>query len=152
MLRSRIARFATAGLVIATPLSLVIGLSGPASASQPAVVLSIKCSGLSGNISSTVTLSGCNHNSGGGSQPLNAAALATGGTITWLNGKTTKIGAPALSTGTLCPAGTATDEVAKSTVTADTTHSVTVGSKTKVEVCIDSSGNITLPPGKKAKI
>jgi hypothetical protein len=68
-----------------------------------------------------------------------------------LNGKTTTIGAPTLSTGTNCPAGD-TDEVAKSTVTADTTGSVTVGSKTKVEVCITGSGSISLPAGKKAKI
>jgi hypothetical protein len=115
-------------------------------------VAKIKCSGLTGNISSTVTLSGCNGNSGGGSQPLNATSLATGGTITWLNGKTTTIGVPALSTGTACPTGTPTDEIAKAKVTADTTGSVTVGSTAKIEVCIASSGAITLPPGKKAKI
>lgn len=152
MLRSRIIRFATAGVFVATPLALVVGLSAPASATQAAVTLKIKCTGLSGNITGTVTLSGCNGNTGGGSQPLTATSLATGGTITWLNGKTTTIASPSLSTGTACPAGTPTDEIAKAKVTADTTHSVTVGSNAKIEVCISNSGAITLPPGKKAKI
>jgi hypothetical protein len=151
MLRNRIVRFATAGVFVATPFALALGFSGPASATQPAV-LKIKCTGLSGNISSTVTLSGCSGNTGGGSQPIVATALATGGTITWLNGKTTTIAAPTLSTGTNCPSGTPTDEKAKAKVTADTTGSATVGSKAKIEVCISTTGAITLPPGKKAKI
>jgi len=151
MMRSKIVRFGTAGLFLAAPFALVVGLSGPASATQPAVTLKIKCTSLSGNVNTTVTLSGCNGNSGGGSTPIMSSALQSGGTITWLNGKTTTIAAPALTPGTNCPAGD-TDLVAKAMVTADTTGSVTVGSKTKVEVCYNSSGTASLPPGKKAKI
>ncbi len=82
---------------------------------------------------------------------LPVATLATGGTITWVNGKKTKISAPVLSSGTNCPLGD-TDAVAKGTVKNDTTGSATVGSQYKIEVCVDGSGNVSLPPGKKAKI
>ena len=152
MLRSRIVRFASAGLALATPLAIVVSLSGPASASQPKLVLKIKCTGLTGNEMGNVTLSGCNGNTGGSSTPFTANLLGTGGTITWSNGKTTTIGMTTSKTGTACPAGTDTDVILKSTVTAVTTRSVTIGSKSKIEVCTDGSGNITLPPGKKAKI
>ncbi len=150
MMGSRIVRFTTAGLVLAIPLGLVVGLSGPASATQPAV-LSVKCTGLTGNTSTTVTLTGCSGNTGGSSTALSVATLTTGGPITWTNGKKTTIAAPVHLSGTNCPTGT-TDIIAKAKVTADTTHSVTVGSKAKIEVCVDSSGNLSLPPGKKAKI
>jgi hypothetical protein len=69
----------------------------------------------------------------------------------WVNGLKTKLGAPTLSTGTLCPAGD-TDEIAKGKVLADTTHHATVGEGYKIEACVDASGNISLAPGTKAKI
>ncbi len=144
-------RLLMAAVVLAIPISaLTLSLSGPASASQPQV-LKIKCTGLTGNTSSTVMLTGCNGNTGGSSMPLPVATLAGGGAITWTNGQSTTISTPAISAGTHCPVGD-TDVVAKAKVTADTTGSATVGGKAKIEVCIDSAGNVSLPPGKKAKI
>jgi len=113
---------------------------------------SIKCTNLSGNESSTATLSGCTGNTGGSSMPIAVTTLTSGGTITWSNGKATTVGAPTSGSGTLCPTGSAEDDVLKGTVTADTTGSVTVPSKYNIELCIDPSGNFSLPPGKKAKI
>jgi hypothetical protein len=125
-----------------------VGLAGPASAAT----LSIKCKALSGNDTSTTTLSLCSGNTGGSSKPLPAATLAAGGVIKWVNGLKTKLSAPTLTAGSLCPAGTSIDDVATGTVLSDTTHSVTLHSAYKLEVCVDGSGNVTLAPGTKAKI
>jgi hypothetical protein len=77
---------------------------------------------------------------------------STASTIKWVNGLKTKISASTLATGTLCPAGSAADEVVTGKVLADTTHHATVGSGYKFEVCLDSSNNLSLAPGTKAKI
>ncbi len=88
----------------------------------------LTCTSLTGNASSTVTIGGCTGgNTGGGSAPLTATDLATGGTITWLSGTSTTIGGPALtsSPGKKCPgyvknaASNPTHEAFTAAVTAD---------------------------------
>jgi hypothetical protein len=109
----------------------------------------IRCSNLSGNAATKVKASGCTGNTGGASKQLAASVLAGGGTIKWANGRTTKLGAPSLAVGSLCPAGD-TDVVATGTVTADTTGSAKpIPGMFNVEVCVDGSGNISLAPGTK---
>lgn len=152
MFRSRLCRMSLAAAAATASIgaAAVTAAAGSASASS-AAALSVKCTTLTGNSGTTVMLSGCSGNTGGASKALPITALVSGGTIKWKNLKTTKVGAPAITPGTLCPAGD-TDDIAKSKILADTTHSVTVGSTTNIEVCIDGSGNLSLAPGTKAKI
>src|ERR1700722_12187540 len=98
---SRISRI---GLAVAATSMSMVGVIGATASPAWASFTGIKCSGLSGNISSTVTLSGCNGNTGGGSMPLPAASLASGGTITWLNSDTTTVTLTVTSGGVGCPA------------------------------------------------
>jgi hypothetical protein len=126
------------------PFALVsVTLSGPAWAkTKPEKVIVYKQ--FSGTIAGTVTASGCNGNTGGGSQPTNSSALASGGTITWKNSKTTTIGKPTI-TGITSPKCKATGDSADSvtaTVTADTTGLKTLGTLTS-KVCITATGNIS---------
>jgi len=122
---------------------------GPASAA----VLKIKCTHLTGNLNGTLTLSGCNGNTGGASMPLPAFQfLGGGGTITWVNGKLTSVSMAATGenetdpAGGSCPAGTS-ELQSKGTVTADNTGSAPVGGIAKGEVCSDNSNtNLTLEP------
>src|SRR4051812_20805786 len=112
---------------------------------------SIKCKKLAGNIATNVTLSGCSGNTGGASKPIAATALATGGTIKWVNSKTTTVKLSVKQKGTDCPAGSS-EYQAKGTVTKDTTGSATVGTVAKAKACVDAAGNISLAPGTKATI
>jgi hypothetical protein len=78
-----------------------------------------------------------------------ASALG-GGTITWVNGKTTSfVAKPLRRGGTACPAGS--DELRwRGTVTADTTGSTAVPHPLRATLCHDShNGNVTLAPGEK---
>jgi len=112
----------------------------------------IKCTGLNGNIGTTVQLTGCSGNTGGSSGPIPSTSLATGGTITWANSDTTTVTLSVASGGVGCPAKN-TLYTATGTSTADTTGSAPVGGKVKVFACVNNkSGAITLEPGKKAKI
>jgi hypothetical protein len=130
----------------------VVGISGAFASPAFASFTGIKCTTLSGNIASTVTLSGCNGNTGGSSQPLLATSLASGGTITWSNTQTTTVTLTVSSpTGGTCPAHTTLEE-AKGKSTADTTGSAPVGGKVKVFVCLTSAGALSLEPGHVAKI
>jgi hypothetical protein len=83
------------------------------------------------------------------------SSLITGGTVHWVNGQTTTIGAPTLTAGNAhkCPGYVKpvkgqpapkepTEEKFTGTVTADTTG-MKVPGKYKGDVCIDQSGNIT---------
>ncbi len=150
MLRSHMFRMSVAAVAATASLGAV-AVTGMASSASASTGLKVKCTTLTGNDTSTATLTGCNGNTGGATMPIAITSLITGGTITWANSLTTTIGAPTITTGILCPVGDS-DDVAKGTVTADTTGSVTVGGKYKIEICIDGSGNLSLPPGKKAKI
>lgn len=113
----------------------------------------LTCTSLAGNASSTVTIGGCTGgNTGGGSAPLTATDLATGGTITWLSGTSTTIGAPALtsSPGKKCPgyvknaATNPTLEAFTAAVTADQGNGMLIPGSVSGEVCLGTSGAITL--------
>ncbi len=83
-----------------------------------------------------------------GSQPLNAATLAVGGTITWLSGESTTIGAPTLAaaSATKCPGyvknGTA-NEGFTATVTSDTGDGLKLPGTAKGTVCLSGDGPIS---------
>jgi hypothetical protein len=150
MIRSRVNRVLLLGGLAGASALVTLPL-GSASAALP----SIKCGKLTGTISTTVTLSKCSGNTGGASKAMPAASLASGGTINWVNGKSTTVTLKVSTTEhdtteTLtCPAGT-TEYEAKGKVTADTTGSAPVGGVAKAEVCADSTGNLSLEPGSKA--
>jgi hypothetical protein len=82
---------------------------------------------------------------------LPATALATGGTITWVSGGSTTIGAPTLTTtsATKCPGyvkGAASNPTAESftaTVTADSGDGLKLPGEAKGAVCLGTSGAIT---------
>jgi hypothetical protein len=99
-----------------------------------------------------VTLKRCGvGNTGGASQPMQATSLATGGTINWINGKTTTVKLTVVEgDSTTCPAGN-TRYDAKGKVTADTTGSTSVGAKVKASVCVNNTtGDIALVPDTRA--
>ncbi|MGZ4735506.1 MAG: hypothetical protein ACXV8R_07865 [Acidimicrobiia bacterium] len=112
------------------------------------------CTTITGNASSTVTVSGCTDingaNTGGASQPIPIATLAGGGTVTWVSGKTTTFAAPTLTATNAkkCPGyvkGASSNPSAdkfKGAVTADTSG-MKVPGKFKGAVCISPSGDIT---------
>jgi hypothetical protein len=145
MIHSKLVRLLAIG-AIAGSASVAV-LTGPASAAGTG----IKCGALTGNIANTVKLSKCSGNTGKSSKAIPATQLATGGKITWVNGKTTTLTLTAKAKGTACPAGS-TEYQAKGMVTGDTTGSATVGSAAKASACIDGAGNVTLVPGTKAVI
>jgi hypothetical protein len=131
------------------PISaLTLGIAGTAGAASG----KIECTTLSGNASSTVTVSGCTGgNTGGSSKPINATALATGGTITWVSGSTTTIAAPALTSisAKKCPgyvkngASEPSADSFTANVTADTGDGVLLPSTAIGQVCIGTDGSIT---------
>jgi len=110
----------------------------------------LSCTTISG--SATLVVSGCTGgNTGGSSQPLSAATLAAGGTIHWLSGGSTTIGAPVLvaTSATHCPGyvkGAATNPTAEkftAAVTADTGDGLKLPGSAKGAVCVSTSGSIT---------
>jgi hypothetical protein len=146
MFHSKLVRFLAIATVAGS--ASVATFAGPASG---AGTLSIKCSSLTGNISSTVKLSKCTGNTGKASKAIPATQLATGGTIKWVNGKTTTVTLKVAQKGTACPAGS-TEYQATGKVTADTTGSATVGGAAKALACVNAAGAVTLVPGTKATI
>jgi hypothetical protein len=120
----------------------------------------VACTTITGNDTSTITVSGCTDSgsadTGTGTEPIEAADLATGGTITWLSGKTTTINAPNLvsTSAKKCPGyvkSTKKDPYSGSEPSADkvsgTVASDTSGLKLpgsfKGAVCISQSGAVT---------
>jgi hypothetical protein len=152
MFHSRLSRLLAVGALSGTAAFATVAFPGSAS---PAT--QIVCKTLTGNIATTVTLSGCTSAAtGGSSKPLPATSLASGGTITWVNSKTTTVTLKVSTTehdGTetqTCPAGTSEYE-AKGKVTADTTGFAPVGGVAKAEACVNgTTGAISLEPGSKA--
>jgi hypothetical protein len=155
LLRFRVARLLTAATIVGAATVGAISFAGPTNAA----VGTIKCTTLTGNLTTTVTLSGCNGNTGGASMPIPATNLATGGAIPWVNGQTTTV--------TLTPnigvesdadllgscSSSATEVEVTGTVTADTTGSAIVGGKVKVEACLNNTTqNIKLEPGTALKL
>lgn len=145
MFHSRLVRLLAIAAVAGS--ASVATFAGPASAVLP----SIKCAALTGNITTTVKLSKCTGNTGKASKPIPATQLTTGGKITWVNGKTTTVTLSVKQQGTACPAGS-TEYQATGKVTADTTGSAAVGGKAKANACVDAAGKVTLAPGTKAII
>jgi hypothetical protein len=154
MLRSRLIRMSIAvAAAVAVPLGgAVIFDASPASAA----FVGIKCTTITGTLFGTVTVSGCNGNTGGASTAMPPPPpLLSGGTITWVNSDTTTLGAPTVTSVTgSAKTCTSTQSEEKSTgaVTADTTGSAPVPGTYKIFVCLSSKGKLTDAPGKKVKI
>ena len=134
----------------------IFGASSLASAGgASAAGLKIKCTSMTGNISGTITLTGCTPGATGGSSiPMPAATLlATGGSINWVNGKNTTVTLASSTTetdtdkaGGSCPRGT-TEYETKGRVTADTTGSAPVGGKASSEACVNATtGAVSIEP------
>jgi len=136
---------------LAIPLSgaSVVALSGTAGAA-----VKITCTTITGNISSTLTISGCTGGvTGGSSSAITSTALATGGTIPWVSGSTTTISAPTLTptSAKKCAGyvkgslkGNPTAEKISATVTGDTGDGIKVPGKAKGAVCLyPATGAIT---------
>jgi hypothetical protein len=121
---------------------LTIVFAGPASA-KTKVEKSITCRSFSGTVSGTITMSGCNGNTGGSSAPLNATSLATGGKISWTNGDSTTIASPTLGSvkSSKCKASGDLAESVSAAVKADTTGLSSLGTLT-TQVCV-ANGNVT---------
>ena len=151
--------------IFGAALALTLTVSGAALVSGgPAWAASgphgkVVCTTITGTVSGTITISGCSgtSNTGGATQPTPTASLATGGTITWVSGKTTTISAAALVTTSAkkCPGyvkggsnNPSADKVS-GTVNADTSG-LKVPGKYKGAVCISPSGNITALKALKA--
>jgi hypothetical protein len=139
-------------LLVAALAIPVSGASFVALSTEAGAATSIVCTTITGNIASTLTVSGCSGgNTGGSSNPITATALATGGTIVWINSNSTTIGAPALAATSAkkCPgyvkggANNPTAEKFKATVTADKGDGIKVPGKASGAVCIAKSGAIT---------
>jgi hypothetical protein len=152
MFHSRVSRLLAVGTLAGSAALGTFAFTGSASP-----VTQIVCKKLTGNIATTVTLSACTlAATGGSSQPIPATSLASGGTITWQNSKTTTVTLKLSTTehdGTetlTCPAGT-TEYEAHGKVTADTTGFAPVGGVAKAEACANgTTGAISLEPGSKA--
>ena len=154
----RILLVAAALAIPASGLSLAL-TSGPASAASGPKGKTT-CTSVAGTATGTVTISGCTDangaTTGGGSQPISTAALATGGTVTWLSGKTSTFGASTLvsTSAKHCPGyvkgGSSNPSAEKfsGAVTASTAGFKIPG-KYSGEVCITASGNITSPKALK---
>jgi hypothetical protein len=148
-------------LLLAAALAIpVSGASVVALSTQAGAATSITCTTITGNATSTITVSGCTGgNTGGSSKPVNAATLASGGTIDWVSGSTTTIGQPTLTSTSAkkCPGyvkgGSSNPSADKftATVTADTGDGIKVPGTAKGAVCISSSGAVTALKPLKAK-
>ena len=148
MFKSRFGRVIASGALAGAG---VLAMAAPSSAS-PATFVGIKCKSMVGNIATTVTMKKCNGNTGGASKAMAATSLASGGTIQWVNGKSTTVKLTvAQGNSALCPSGS-TEYNATGKTTADTTGSAPVGGKVKAQVCVSGTGAITLVPGTVAKI
>lgn len=142
---------------LAIPLS---GASVMALSTQAGAATTIVCTTITGNASSTITISGCTGgNTGGSSQPIAGTALAAGGTIHWVSGSSTTIAAPTLTSTSAkkCPGyvkggsnNPAADKIAAN-VTGDTGDGIKVPGKASGAVCIAHSGAVTALKPLKAK-
>ncbi len=127
---------------------LTLGFAGTAGAAGK-----ISCTTISGTATGTITLGGCSGpNTGGGAHPVSALTLATGGTVTWLSGGSTTIGAPTLtsSVGKTCPGyvknatSNPTAEAFTAVVTNDNGDGMLIPGAVKGSVCLATNGNITM--------
>jgi hypothetical protein len=148
------ARILSAVTIVGAGTLGAISFAGPTSAA----VGTIKCTKLVGSITTTVTLSGCNGNTGGSSMPIPSTNLTTGGPIPWVNGQTTTVTLTANAAETDTDLGgtctsAATEFEVTGTVTADTTGSAIVGGKVKAEACVNlTKSTVKLEPGTALKL
>jgi hypothetical protein len=142
------ARLIRISIAAAAAVALPVGGAVLFSAATASAAGAIICTKASGTDTTTVTLKSCTPtNTTDGKGKTAASTLATGGTVKWKNGARTILGPPVLGTGTNCPAGTATDETLRGKVEGDTTGSAPVGGPYSAEVCVSSTGAISLPLG-----
>ena len=131
------------------PSAGVIGLSGTAGAA----VLGTSCSKLTGNASTTATISGCVPKQATyASAHAKASALLNGGTLTWSTSKkTTVIAKPKITnvTPNKCAAGSS-EVKAVGKVTGGTATYTKKGETFTAFVCVSSTGALSLAPGTKA--
>jgi hypothetical protein len=139
-------------LLVAALAIPVSGASVVAMSSEAGAAVSITCTTITGNASSTIVVSGCTGgNTGGSSKPISATALAAGGTITWVSGSTTTVAAPTLTATSAkkCPgyvkggSSNPTADKFAGKVTGDTGDGIKVPGTDKGAVCISSSGAVT---------
>jgi hypothetical protein len=148
---------------LAIPASgLSLALTGGAASAASGPKGKTVCTSVAGTASGTVTISGCTDsngaNTGGASHPISTAALATGGTVTWVSGMTSTFGAATLvsTSAKHCPGyvkGASSNPTAdkfSGAVTASTAGFKVPG-KYSGEVCISTTGNITSPKPLKVK-
>lgn len=138
----RFVAVALTAAALAVPSATIIAVSGSA---EGAATHSIACSALSGTEKGTVTVSSClPAKAGYTSVKGTSTKLATGGTLTWNNGKTTIVGKPKLNLkGTACPKGD-TEDTATGLVTGGTAANTKKGDTFSASVCITKAGAISL--------
>ena len=135
---------------LAIPVS---GASVALTGGQAGAATEIVCTTITGNVSSTLVVSGCTGGATGGSSlPFAATALAGGGTIDWsITPHSTTIAAPKLKSTSAkkCPgyvkhgANNPSAEKVTGKVTADVGDGIKVPGKFKGEVCISSTGAVS---------
>ena len=138
MRRLRIAALAAASVAAATTLG-TIGFAGQALAGGH----EIKCASFTGSVSSnTVTLAGCNGNTGGGGT-LMVSTLASGsGPINWANGDVTNVSVTfsQLPAEHGCPSKSDSEFTVSGVTTSDNTGSAAPPkSKVKGKACLGGS-------------
>jgi hypothetical protein len=114
----------------------------------------VTCTTITGSVTSTITVSGCTDSgsavTGASTKPIEATSLATGGTITWIDGNTTTIAAPGTSSTSAkkCPGYSKTaktnpsaEKVVGSVTTDDA--GLKLPGKFTGTVCISTSDQIT---------
>lgn len=150
----RILLLAAALAIPASGLSLALA-SGPASAASGPKGKTT-CSSITGTATGDITISGCvdsnGASTGGASEPVTAAELSAGGTVSFVSGTNAMFSAATLTATSAkhCPGyvkGAATNPTAEKfsgTVTASTAGFKIPG-KYSGEVCISSSLAITAP-------
>src|ERR1700677_2361796 len=134
--------------VLVVPLSAItLGFAGTAGAAGK-----LTCTTITGSDTSTIVVSGCSGgNTGGSSEPVNAADLATGGTVDWVSGSSTTIAAPTLTSisAKKCPgyvkdaSSNPAAESFSATVTSDDGDGMLLPSTGVGEVCVATDGSIT---------
>jgi hypothetical protein len=153
-------RFVLAAAAVAA-LSVPVATIAVSASSSPAFAASsLTCKKLTGNLSSTVTISKCSpltkqEKAGYKSASGASASLATGGTITWSNSNTTTT----ISQPTVTSPGQGrckknnTEEDATGTVTGGTAAVTNAGDTFAADVCVNNStGAITLVKGTTATL
>jgi hypothetical protein len=141
--------------IIASAISVpaTVATLGMASG-QAFATSSVSCTGLKGTATGTITISKCSPSGGKGYKTASgaSASLATGGNITWKSsGATTTIGDTSVSSpgqGSCAKKDTQYDYTG--TVTAASTSGTgipKVGDSVSGDVCLTSSGKITLVKG-----